>query len=821
MRLSRLYPLGSFFGMVALAISLATPVKGRSAELTMIDGASQWSLVEYVVSDVPAAANPFDPEAIHVDAVLHSPSGTQQPVAGFWFREYSRTLVGADEQLSVASSAEWRLRFRPVEPGSHTLTARVFTNGAPAGPAVGVEFVVAANPNPPSRRGVVRIAANHHHFETGDGQALPLIGHCVCWHQRRGTFDYDDWFAAMSAAGENYARLWMSPWAFGIEAEAGTGVNYRLDRAWQLDHVFRLAERHGIYLMLCLDYHGMFETTPDYWGGNDNWKLNPYNAANGGPCANQNEFFTKAEARAMYQKRLRYLIARYGHSHHLLAWQFFNEIDNVYSHLQPADVASWHAAMGDWLKANDPWRHLVTTSLTGGSDRAEIWQLPQMDFAMYHSYSQAQPAAALPGIVHRFLQDYGKPIMIGEFGTDWRGWRREQDPYLRGWRQGIWAGALSGSVGTSMSWFWEDIHASELYPAYTALRHILAPSGWGDGEWQPLEFETTGNPPVNVGDALTEGQAFHVTLPLEGNWGSNVSGELAIANADAGSESASALNAFVHGTGHPELRIPFKLDAWFTNDARLVMHLNSVSDGAVLAVYVDRRQIFQRSFPNLDGEWLVNNEYNEDIGVDLPAGRHLVEIRNTGGDWFYLDWIRLESVWPAQYANNWRPSAVAAGLRGERDSLLYVVNSRASYPANATNEVIEPFDGDTVRIKFLPAGRYRALWHNPQTAMRAGETAGTSDGALLVLPLPELREDLAGRLERVIEPAWQGWRVTQEGAFVATLLGEADRIYTVEVSPDLESWLVWTNLTNATGQIDFHDDTASANRRYFRARLSE
>ena len=821
MRLSRLSPHGLRCNLIEIAIGLAVAMEGRAAELTLTGESSQWNLVEFRITDVPAVANRFDPEVMRVDGTLWAPSGSQQPVPGFWFREYTRSLVGGEERLSGVNPPEWRLRFRPVEAGPHTVTVAILTNGQPAGPTVSLDFTVAANPNPPARRGVVRIAANQRQFETGDGQALPLIGHCVCWHHRRGTFDFDEWFAAMAAAGENYARLWMSPWAFGIEAAPETGVNYRLDRAWQLDHVFRLAEQHGIYLMLCFDYHGMFETTPDYWGGNDNWKLNPYNASNGGPCANQNEFFTRPEARAMYQKRLRYLIARYGHSHNLLAWQFFNEIDNVYSHLEPADVASWHAVMGDWLKTNDPWRHLVTTSLTGSSDRSEIWQLPQMEFAMYHSYSQAQPAAVLPGIAHRFLRDYGKPIMIGEFGTDWRGWRREQDPFLRGWRQGIWASALSGSVGTAMSWFWEDIHAENNYPAYTALRDILVPAGWGDGDWQPLEFQTTGDPPVNVGDPLPEGQPFNVTLPLDGSWGAKLNGHLAVASTEAESRSASVLNAFVHGTAHSDLRIPFRLDAWFTNDARLVMHLNSVSDGAVLAVYVDRTQIFQRSLPNKDGQWLVNNEYNEEIAVDLPAGRHLVEIRNAGSDWFYLDWIRVEAVWPARYADDWRPSAIAVGLRGERESLLYVVNPRASYPAKATHAVIEPFDGDPLRIKSLPVGQYRAWWHNAQTGARLGETQGTSDGALLVLPLPELREDLAGRLGRVVAPAWHHPHLAPDGSFVATLLGEANRTYQVDVSHNLENWLVWTNLTNATGAMDLRDDTVSADRKFYRARVSE
>ena len=164
-------------------------------------------------------------------------------------------------------------------------------------PAV-TNFTVAGSA--PARSGYVRMNAGKQYFETGDGQALPLIGENVCWHGARGTYDYDDWFAAMQAAGENYARLWMCPWAFGVETDANSLNRYRLDRAWQLDYVLQLAEQRGIYLELCLDYHGMFAVEPDYWGGNNYWPKNPYCITNGGPCATPNAFFTNTTAKTIY-----------------------------------------------------------------------------------------------------------------------------------------------------------------------------------------------------------------------------------------------------------------------------------------------------------------------------------------------------------------------------------------------------------------------------------------------------------------------------------------------------------------------------------------
>lgn len=779
-------------------------------------------VLEFRLSGVPEAGNPFDPDRLRVDAEFESPGGGRWVVPGFWYRTYARRLEGGREMLSAAKTPEWRLRFWPEAPGPHRVSVTVFTNGQPAGAPAVLDFAVTEPAEPAARRGFVRLAAGGRYLETGDGQPLPLIGANICWHGNRGTYDYDDWFAALARAGGNFARLWMAPWAFGIEAEAGTGLNYRLDRAWQLDHVFDLAERYGIYLLLCLDYHGMFETQPDYWGGNDNWKINPYNAANGGPCANPNEFFTRPEAGAMYRKRLRYLLGRYSASPRLLAWQFFNEIDNVYRHLRPADVVAWHAAMGDWLKAQDPWRHLVTTSLTGGSDRPDLWRLPQMDFAVFHSYAQARPAAVLPDVVHRFLTNYGKPMLVGEFGTDWRGWRREQDPYLRGWRQGLWAAALAGSLGTAMSWWWESLHAEQLWPAYTALRDILVPAGWGAGHWQPLAFATAGDPPVEVGEPQPGAAPFTVTLPLDPGWGAKLKGQLAVPDTDAASQSAAVLNAFVHGTAHPDLKTPFQLDAWFTNDARLVLHVNSVSDGAALAVYVDGRQTFRRSLPNKDGLWVVNNEYNEDFAVDLPAGRHRIEVRNAGGDWFYLDWVRLENVLPAGYAGGWQPSPVAAGLRRERHGLVYVVSPRASWPANATNAVLEPWSGGVVVLRDLPAGRYRAVWFAPRTAQRVGETVGTSDGTNLPLPLPSFTEDLAGRVEPVTEFGLHRPRLGTDGSFGADLVGAPGRTYAVEVSPDLRAWQDWTRLSVPTNRaVELRDPTETQPARFYRARLED
>ena len=795
-------------------IALTAPVRG-AVSLVALGPAQAGKVAEFRATGVPAAGNPFDDELIRVDVTFEGPDARSWAVPAFWYQDYSRRLSNGAESLTAQGAPEWRVRFTPPAPGEFRATLVAALNGRAPETSPALSFSVTAAAVPVA--GFVQVSTNHQYFCLAEGRPLPLVGHCVCWHHARGTFDYDDWFGAMQGVGENYTRLWMAPWAFGIEAETNTLTRYRLDRAWQLDHVFRLAEQRGIYLMLCLEYHGMFETEPDYWGGNNNWPNNPYNASVGGPCANQNEFFTIAEAKRAYQKRLRYLVGRYGASPNLLAWQFFNELDNVYRYLDPMAVAAWHAEMGDWLHANDPFHHLVTTSMTGGSDRPEIWSLPQLDFSVYHSYGQPDPALGLGARIRSFRERYAKPMMIGEFGVDWQGWDPDDDPYLRGMRQGVWAGILGGSVGTSMSWWWEAIHSENLYPLYQTIRTFVGKTALGGGNWEPAVFRQSGLPPPTVGPTLLNATPFSVRLDLDPQWGPSLRGTMAVPDAWSAGESPGLLNSFVHGTGHPDLRIPFRLSAWFDTNASLTLHVNSVSDGAVVNVRVDNASVFVRSLPNLDGTYQVNDEYNTNLVVALPAGNHLVEVRNSGGDWFYLDWVSLSNVLAAAYDAGWTPEPVAIGVRGEGETLLYVANPLLKYPARVTNTVLPTVQSASVTLSNWPAGPWHALWYHATNAVGVGQTVGTAANGLLTLPLPEFGEDLVGRLVRGF--AVKALSGPGDRTFRVAIVGDPGVDYELEGSTNLVTWFPVGTASNAVGEAEW-EPVGGLEHQVFRGRIT-
>ncbi len=158
-----------------------------------------------------------------------------------------------------------------------------------------------------------------------------------------------------------------------------------------------------------------------------------------------------------------------------------------------------------------------------------------------------------------------------------------------------------------------------------------------------------------------------------------------------------------------------------------MLHLNSVSDSATLVVRADNTVLYRTNLPNLDGGWNVNNEYNMDISVNLPSGKRLIEVTNAGGDWFYLDWVRLENVLPATYPGNWQPSPDAIGLRGQRESLLYVVAPGVSFPSSATNAALPVQHGQVVTLTNWPGGRFFAEWYRPRDRLSVGDQPKRGD----------------------------------------------------------------------------------------------
>lgn len=781
-------PLKTTLALFAAALPLWLSAATR---IELLSQPSLWQRTDFAITGTPAANNPFDPDEIALDADITTPSGKHQRVPAFWCQAYSSALVSGTEQLTPLGQPGWQLRYVPTEVGDYSIALQLSLHGQEDKASASTLHFQVKPRELPAQHGWVRVAADKRSFETSDGHALRLIGENVCWPHEGGTRDYEAWFEAMAASGQNFARLWMAPWWGGIEHKPGTLTRYDMDAAWRMDRVFELAAQHALYVMLCLDHHGMYQVANKNWGGSNNfWATsNPYSVEQGGPCAKPNDFFASPEARKVYAKRLRYLVARYGASPALHSWQFFNEIDNVWRFLKEDDVLSWHREMAARLRSLDPYGHLITTSLTGSSDRPSLWSMPEMDFAIYHSYAESSLAAGLAARTADATHRYDKPYLIGEFGVSAAAWHLDQDPYLRGFRQALWGGALGGSTGTAMSWWWEDIHADRAYPLYKALHDILYAGGWNEGTWTPIEPRSRGERPAEVGEAAPDGAPFNASFALQGSRSSHLPNCLAVNDELAAARGAEFLSAYLHGSRFPDLRTPHRLSANLAAKAKLQLRVKQVAGSASLVIKVDGQERLREDLGQPAGENPGYQPIGKDYAVDLPAGRHLVELSNEGQDWIILEKLQLDAVLPSALdsrnpgtksvqadtvgetrttttgvpastplaapgplssgsATPWTFAPEYFGLRQDGTALLYVVSPQVVYPANATRYNPAPCAETRIQISNMPAGAYEARFMDPSTAADIGAATATSDGKSLDLPLPEFSEDLAIVLTR-------------------------------------------------------------------------
>ena len=225
--------------------------------------------------------------------------------------------------------------------------------------------------------------------------------------------------------------------------------------AQRLDHIISLAEQKGLYIMLAFDYHGIFTSDIDEWASNAEWRTNPYNAANGGPCKTQTDFFTNAEARRLYKNRLRYLVARWGYSPALGVWEFWNEIDNVmdWQSIPEKIIADWHAEMASYLKSIDLYHHPVSTSIAH-RPMPDLWKLKNIDFTQPHNYN---PVSSTTDIILGYEKEFDKPCVLGEYAIGWKGPGKDYPvEYYESYMHNVlWEGMFLPSPIMPMTWWWE------------------------------------------------------------------------------------------------------------------------------------------------------------------------------------------------------------------------------------------------------------------------------------------------------------------------------------------------------------------------------
>lgn len=232
------------------------------------------------------------------------------------------------------------------------------------------------------------------------------------------------------------------------------GIYNQVD-CFMLDQLVEAAERNGIYLMLCVITRDLYmkslsdDRSPEY-----------------------------QQAIQDAKKLMRYAVARWGYSTSVAAWEYFNEIDPGL----PTD--RFYTEVGQCLEQIDIYHHLRTTSTWHPS--AKDCRHPRLDIGQLHHYMRPETKENFKDEVAvlidktRFLRKHAptKPVLIGEFGLATPKWglseHMKQDNEAVHFHNSLWASAFTGTSGTTMFWWWDQLDRQDAYDHYRPLAAFLA-----------------------------------------------------------------------------------------------------------------------------------------------------------------------------------------------------------------------------------------------------------------------------------------------------------------------------------------------------------
>ena len=391
--------------------------------------------------------NPFDLVTNRVELRIVQPDSSRLILSFFY--------DGKDKN----EVEQWEARFSPLQAGNYSFSVEIDSK-------IQNQFEIPVKPASGTKLGGLRLSSQLGEFAFQSGEAFRGIGLNVCWAQ-----DYEYYFKKMQKAGINVTRIWMCPWSLSFEwKETGLG-RYNLRSARRFDSILALAEKYGIYVILCIDFHGIAPKGVGYFK-EDRWLENPYNKLNGGPCMNEADLFTNADAKSYFQKKYKYIISRFGSSSNIAAWEFINEADLMAG--TSRDVNRWHEEMGEYIRSIDVHHRLISASSTRSymEKLVDAFRSPALDFVMYHDYNSLDIAPHFIDFFDAANDYYQKPVILGEFGIEFRSAERtmEYDPEDIGLHNGIWSGLFSETPVIPLSWWWDSyVDRKNLWPGYASL----------------------------------------------------------------------------------------------------------------------------------------------------------------------------------------------------------------------------------------------------------------------------------------------------------------------------------------------------------------
>lgn len=666
--------------------------------------------VEFSFSVPSADGNPF---AREIWGTVQTPSGAAVRACAFYMDD-----------------GRFGVRVRAAESGSYTLQAIEETGADGTVTVLPLEELELApsvfEVESPSELLPIGIApSDPRSFALSDGSPYIPVGGNLPWPPggRAARDYYQVRLGEFGEADLNWARVWMVHWGhMNLDWLSDSDVP-QIKPGWldsgvaeNWDALVEMAEANSVYLQIVLQYHGQYSTET-----NSNWDENPWNAANpDGFLESPADFFRSEQARQLTKQKYRYIVARWGYSPAVMAWELFNEVhwvDALRFELNEPLVADWHREMADFIRSVDVHGHLVTTSMD--SIRSPIYDA--VDYLQPHLY----PIDVLAHVrtVEPVYESLDRPVFVGEFGDDHMDLSEAEKTAAISVVPPIWAGLMGSLHLPPQPWFVDQLIEAGRLGELAAVARFLNATGMPDrSDLRP--FSPAMRCDERIPLVLRPGQAW-MRLP-------NPLIDLAI---DGRAPASVGLIPAILVGDEWGLKLGFPSEATFALEfqkpEKLVLHLRSNPDGSegtAGEVVLDGHPMAEFTWPARENEAVGNRTV--DLSIEVPAGPRTLTVRNAGGpDWFHFDGLDTELE---------QSVIAAAGRCGDRFIALWIWHREGVF-------ALEPVAGvrGTLSIDDVPAGSWQVVHWDSVAGVRGDSRLIEHGGGRLDLDTPVVNRHAA------------------------------------------------------------------------------
>ena len=712
----------------------------------------------FQLSSLPG--DPFDYERVNVQVTLRRADNSTVDVPAFY-----------------DGDSTWRMRYTPTAAGTYAV-AGIKLNGqiAHESKLEKKDWTVNGDTQP----GFVRLdRGDKTRFVFDNGGRYYPLGHNQAWHSDKLP-DTPELFTKMHDAGENWSRVWMTHWdgknldwpQAGTAAKttvAATGDSKAdgkdkadskvkpektesaaksdgkektakadssqpvklgdidLNAAKKWDDIVAGAEKNGIYFQMVLQHHGQYSSREGFKNSsnvNSNWDENPYNVKNGGFLHSPDEFFTNAQARALTKRKLYYILARWGYSPSIMAYELFNEVQFTDAGKGKLDdqIALWHREMALFLRQFDGYRHLITTSSANDvALSSPVWET--VDYVQVHTYPSdvltTLGATETPGTYgQKNAKKTGKASFIGEYGP-----ANLTDEDGTALHTGLWASLMRNGTGAAQYWDWGNVETHNLYPHFKAASGFIAASGLtGHGNLVSTTLQV--DCPQMTALRFGPGGGF-----------SKATQDEFVVGKEGAPQGIDQYPTFLQGAAHRDMMPkPLTLHVRYAQAGTFAVTVEKIAKaGAHLKVSVDGKAV-ERDYAAANADYAPKPE-QQTTQVEVGQGMHDITVENTGKDWVVARQFALSNYTGALAANARVGKDFAAAWVYHRGN-IYESRSRESGLETATGKVL---------LTGLQPGKYRYTWWDTATgkSLSADDIAVDKTKESVEVTTPPVKFDVA------------------------------------------------------------------------------